>query len=61
MIRQYGWTLDYVDSLGPDERARVRDMWLLRGLHAEADAFLADWGRKQADAAEGVRRLRDGA
>lgn len=48
MAERYGWTVEDIDRLGQDGRARVRYWWAVKVAHTEASRFLRQWEAQQA-------------
>lgn len=44
MADRYGWTLAEIDRV---DRARVRRMWAVRALYADAERYLEGWRKSQ--------------
>lgn len=60
MADRYGWTLDDIDRLGPEGRARVRYMWAVKLVHTEASRYLREWEAAQESNAQAFSTLRGG-
>lgn len=57
MAERYGWTLEDIDRLGPEGRARVRYWWSTKLVWTEASRYLRQWETAQAANAKAFEAL----